>query len=159
MHSVVLTWSYSPYSLFFFFSSCRWEDRNECLEIPNVCSHGECVDIQGGYECRCHQGFKAAPNRKMCMDVDECERLPCRNGTCKNTVGSFNCLCHTGFEFSHHNDCMDIDECQTSFGTLCRKGQCINSVGSFQCLCEEGYELTPDAKNCMGKNCPTILYG
>lgn len=53
----------------------------------------------------------------------------------------------------------DIDECQTSFGTLCRKGQCINSVGSFQCLCEEGYKRTPDAKNCMGKNCPTILYG
>ncbi|XP_064818238.1 fibrillin-2-like, partial [Oncorhynchus masou masou] len=85
-------------------------------------------------------------------DVDECDRLPCRNGTCKNTVGSFNCLCHTGFEFSHHNDCMDIDECQTSFGTLCRKGQCINSVGSFQCLCEEGYKLTPDAKNCMDVN-------
>lgn len=68
MHPVVLTWSHSPLSLFFFFfSSCRWEDRNECLEIPNVCSHGECVDIQGGYECRCHHGFKATPNRKMCM--------------------------------------------------------------------------------------------
>ncbi|XP_035248375.1 fibrillin-2 isoform X1 [Anguilla anguilla] len=124
-------------------------DRNECEEIPNVCSHGECVDLQGGYRCVCHNGFKATPNRHMCMDVDECVRQPCGNGTCKNTVGSFNCLCYPGFEITHNNDCIDVDECRTSYGTLCRHGQCINSVGSFQCLCKPGYELTGDGKNCV----------
>ncbi|MBN3310725.1 FBN2 protein, partial [Amia calva] len=127
-------------------------DRNECLEIPNVCSHGECVDLQGGYQCICHNGFKATPDRKMCMDVDECERQPCGNGTCKNTVGSYNCLCYPGFEITHNNDCIDVDECRTSYGQLCRNGQCINSVGSFQCLCEDGYELTADGKNCVDIN-------
>ncbi|XP_069816785.1 fibrillin-2-like [Dendropsophus ebraccatus] len=42
-------------------------DRNECLEIPNVCSHGTCEDTLGGYRCICNNGFKASPDRTMCM--------------------------------------------------------------------------------------------
>uniref|UniRef100_A0AAZ3Q2V8 Fibrillin 2b n=1 Tax=Oncorhynchus tshawytscha TaxID=74940 RepID=A0AAZ3Q2V8_ONCTS len=123
-------------------------DRNECQEIPNVCSHGECIDTQGSYRCLCHNGFKATADQTMCMDIDECDRQPCGNGTCKNTVGSYNCLCFPGFELTHNNDCMDIDECSALVGQVCRNGQCINSLGSFQCLCQDGYELTPDGKNC-----------
>ncbi|TMS20029.1 Fibrillin-2, partial [Larimichthys crocea] len=72
-------------------------DRNECQEIPNVCSHGECIDTQGSYRCLCHNGFKATADQTMCMDIDECDRHPCGNGTCKNTVGSYNCLCFPRF--------------------------------------------------------------
>ncbi|XP_069006644.1 fibrillin-2b isoform X2 [Embiotoca jacksoni] len=124
-------------------------DRNECQEIPNVCSHGECIDTQGSYRCLCHNGFKATSDQTMCMDIDECDRQPCGNGTCKNTVGSYNCLCFPGFELTHNNDCMDIDECSALQGQVCRNGQCINGLGSFQCLCHEGYENTPDGKNCV----------
>nr|XP_014340413.1 PREDICTED: fibrillin-3 [Latimeria chalumnae] len=127
-------------------------DRNECQEIPNVCSHGTCIDTMGSYRCVCHNGFKATGDQTMCMDIDECDRLPCGNGTCKNTVGSYNCLCFPGFELTHNNDCMDIDECTALFGQVCRNGQCINSIGSFQCLCLEGYELTADGKNCVDIN-------
>uniref|UniRef100_A0A8C3CXB7 Fibrillin-1 n=1 Tax=Cairina moschata TaxID=8855 RepID=A0A8C3CXB7_CAIMO len=127
-------------------------DRNECLEIPNVCSHGLCVDMQGSYQCICHNGFKASQDQTMCMDVDECERHPCGNGTCKNTVGSYNCLCYPGFELTHNNDCMDIDECSSFFGQVCRNGRCFNEIGSFKCLCNEGYELTLDGKNCIDTN-------
>nr|XP_045250127.1 fibrillin-2 isoform X2 [Macaca fascicularis] len=127
-------------------------DRNECLEIPNVCSHGLCVDLQGSYQCICHNGFKASQDQTMCMDVDECERHPCGNGTCKNTVGSYNCLCYPGFELTHNNDCLDIDECSSFFGQVCRNGRCFNEIGSFKCLCNEGYELTPDGKNCIDTN-------
>ncbi|XP_039984544.1 fibrillin-2b [Xiphias gladius] len=127
-------------------------DRNECQEIPNVCSHGECIDTQGSYRCLCHNGFKATADQTMCMDIDECERQPCGNGTCKNTVGSYNCLCFPGFELTHNNDCMDIDECSALQGQVCRNGQCINGLGSFQCLCHEGYENTPDGKNCVDIN-------
>lgn len=42
-------------------------DRNECQEIPNVCSHGECIDTQGSYRCLCHNGFKATADQTMCM--------------------------------------------------------------------------------------------
>ncbi|XP_077200578.1 fibrillin-2 isoform X1 [Paroedura picta] len=127
-------------------------DRNECQEIPNVCSHGTCVDKEGSYHCICDNGFKASHDQTMCMDVDECERHPCGNGTCKNTVGSYNCLCYPGFELTHNNDCMDIDECSSFFGQVCRNGRCFNEIGSFKCLCYEGYELTPDGKNCIDIN-------
>ncbi|PKU36869.1 hypothetical protein llap_12825 [Limosa lapponica baueri] len=126
--------------------------RNECQEIPNVCSHGDCVDTEGSYVCICHNGFKATGEQTMCMDIDECDRQPCGNGTCKNTVGSYNCLCFPGFELTHNNDCMDIDECSSLVGQVCRNGQCINSIGSFQCLCQEGYDRTPDGKNCVDIN-------
>uniref|UniRef100_H2LL33 Fibrillin 2b n=1 Tax=Oryzias latipes TaxID=8090 RepID=H2LL33_ORYLA len=126
--------------------------RNECQEIPNVCSHGECIDTQGSYRCLCHNGFKATADQTMCM-IDECERQPCGNGTCKNTVGSYNCLCFPGFELTHNNDCMDIDECSALQGQVCRNGRCINELGSFQCLCSEGYENTADGKNCVINEC------
>lgn len=50
-----------------FFVSVSLSDRNECQEIPNVCSHGECIDTQGSYRCLCHSGFKATADQTMCM--------------------------------------------------------------------------------------------
>jgi hypothetical protein len=41
--------------------------RNECEEIPNVCSHGDCVDTEGSYLCLCHQGFQASADQTLCM--------------------------------------------------------------------------------------------
>ncbi|XP_023701075.2 fibrillin-2 isoform X1 [Paramormyrops kingsleyae] len=134
-------------------------DRDECVENPNVCSHGECVNIQGAYHCLCHHGYRASSNQRMCMDVDECARQPCGNGTCRNTVGSYNCVCHPGFEITHNNDCTDIDECRTPYGVMCRSGQCLNHVGSFECLCHLGYKLTADGKNCIDVNECTIFPG
>ncbi|KAF7241491.1 Fibrillin-1 [Varanus komodoensis] len=130
----------------------RCVDRNECLEIPNICSHGDCHDLEGGYICRCHTGFKTNDDQTMCMDINECERDPCGNGTCRNTVGSFNCRCHTGFILSHNNDCIDVDECASGNGNLCRNGRCINTIGSFQCLCNDGYEMPPDGRVCIDIN-------
>lgn len=54
------------YHLFYIFVI----DRNECLEIPNVCSHGLCVDMQGSYQCVCHNGFKASQDQTMCMGTE-----------------------------------------------------------------------------------------
>lgn len=36
-------------------------------------------------------------------------------------------------------------------GVMCRNGRCVNTEGSFQCICNAGFELTPDGKNCVGK--------
>lgn len=45
---------------------------------------------------------------------------------------------------------LDIDECIVN-GVMCRNGRCVNTEGSFQCICNAGFELTPDGKNCIGK--------
>ncbi|ELK08077.1 Fibrillin-3 [Pteropus alecto] len=134
--------------------------RNECQEIPNVCSHGDCVDTESSYTCLCHRGFRASVDQTLCMgvggfaltDIDECDRQPCGNGTCKNIVGSYHCLCFPGFVMTHVGDCMDVDECTTLAGQVCRFGQCLNTIGSFHCLCQDGFELMTDGKNCMDTN-------
>lgn len=40
--------------------------RNECREIANVCSHGDCVDTEGSYTCLCHPGFRASADQTLC---------------------------------------------------------------------------------------------
>ncbi|XP_054530117.1 fibrillin-3 isoform X19 [Pan troglodytes] len=126
--------------------------RNECREIPNVCSHGDCMDTEGSYMCLCHRGFQASADQTLCMDIDECDRQPCGNGTCKNIIGSYNCLCFPGFVVTHNGDCVDFDECTTLVGQVCRFGHCLNTAGSFHCLCQDGFELTADGKNCVDTN-------
>ncbi|KAM4878543.1 LOW QUALITY PROTEIN: fibrillin-2 [Sylvia borin] len=117
-------------------------DRNECLEIPNVCSRGLCVDMQGSYQCVCHNGFKASHDQTMCMDVDECEQYPCGNGTCKNTVGSYNCLCYPGFELTRNNDCVDNRRgfCFAEvLQTVCHMASSSqNLVTRSECCCDGG---------------------
>lgn len=51
---------------------CSVLGRNECQEIPNVCSHGDCVDTEGSYICICHNGFKATGEQTMCMGQCDC---------------------------------------------------------------------------------------
>nr|XP_021561177.1 fibrillin-3 [Neomonachus schauinslandi] len=126
--------------------------RNECREIPNVCSHGDCVDTEGSYTCLCHRGFRASADQTLCLDVDECDQQPCGNGTCKNIVGSYNCLCFPGFVAAPSGDCVDVDECTTLVGQVCQFGQCLNTVGSFHCICQDGFELTADGKDCVDTN-------
>ncbi|XP_054439323.1 fibrillin-3 [Pteronotus mesoamericanus] len=126
--------------------------RNECREIPGVCSHGKCVDTEDSYTCLCHRGFRTSADQTLCMDIDECDQQPCGNGTCKNIVGSYNCLCFPGFAMTHKGHCTDTDECVTLAGQVCRFGQCLNTAGSFHCLCQDGFEHTPDGKNCMDIN-------
>ncbi|XP_032164950.1 fibrillin-3 isoform X7 [Mustela erminea] len=126
--------------------------RNECQEIPDVCSHGDCIDTEGSYMCLCHRGFRASADQTLCTDVDECDRQPCGNGTCKNIIGSYSCLCFPGFVATHSGDCVDTDECTTLVGQVCRSGQCVNTAGSFHCLCQDGFELTADGRNCIDTN-------
>ncbi|XP_051691464.2 LOW QUALITY PROTEIN: fibrillin-3 [Oryctolagus cuniculus] len=125
------------------------EGRNECREIPNVCSHGDCMDTEGSYVCRCHRGFHTSADRTLCLDVDECDQQPCANGTCRNTVGSYNCFCFPGFVKTASGNCVDVDECAALVGQVCRSGECLNTPGSFLCLCRDGFWLTADGRNCV----------
>ncbi|XP_023560870.1 fibrillin-3 isoform X3 [Octodon degus] len=131
--------------------------RNECEEIPNVCSHGDCVDTEGSYVCLCHRGFRASADGTLCVDLNECEQWPCGNGACKNVAGSYTCLCAPGFAATLSGNCVDVDECRIMSGQVCQMGQCHNTAGSFLCLCRGGFELAADGKNCVDTNeCLTL---
>lgn len=128
-------------------------DINECIAFPDVCLNGRCKNTQGGFVCRCNQGYALDEYGVKCVNIDECTIMQiggiCGNGSCVDTQGSFKCECHQGFETRPlmTQVCMDIDECSVD-PFLCRGGRCINTPGSFMCECPLGLELTEDGKRC-----------
>lgn len=83
-------------------------DINECYDQNGICQNGQCVNLDGGFQCLCRNGYSLNDLRDNCVDVDECQRQPniCNNGTCVNFEGFFKCHCHAGFKLSHNNDCI-----------------------------------------------------
>ena len=41
-------------------------DVNECDQV-RVCTNGECVNSEGSYGCRCHEGYDYDEENKMCL--------------------------------------------------------------------------------------------
>ncbi|KAL7980060.1 hypothetical protein Chor_001328 [Crotalus horridus] len=107
-----------------FTSVGRCVDRNECVEIPNICSHGDCIDREGGYTCRCHTGFKTNEDETMCLDINECALDPgkCSPGTCQNLDGAYRCICPPGYALEDVDKCVDlrVSYCFTKF----EEGKC-----------------------------------
>lgn len=118
-------------------------DRNECLEIPNVCSHGECIDTQGSYRCLCHNGFKATADQTMCMGKITLNWISCSSVYHSVLLYQTNQRAFLTLVFV-----LDIDECDRQ---PCGNGTCKNTVGSYNCLCFPGFELTHN-NDCMGTN-------
>ncbi|XP_076027506.1 latent-transforming growth factor beta-binding protein 4-like isoform X2 [Genypterus blacodes] len=132
------------------------QDLNECVQLPGVCSVGECVNSIGSYRCVCPSGYKSSSQRNSCQDVDECEQNPCWNARCVNMPGSYRCICHRGYRLSG-NTCTDIDECEDPL--LCPGQECLNSQGSYRCVsCQPGYKLLngicEDIDECGQNACP-----
>lgn len=47
-------------------------DINECTQVPGVCPHGTCENLEPGYRCICDAGYH--PDAAgICRDVDECD--------------------------------------------------------------------------------------
>ena len=94
-------------------------DVDECAEGMSTCDpiSTECVNVPGGYFCRCRHGFRSNDSsltadggpQWSCIDVDECSgwggghRCP-TGATCRNTAGSYDCVCDAG----HGGDCDEI---------------------------------------------------
>lgn len=49
-----------------------------------------------GPVCACNTGYRLAPDRVSCVDVNECEDSVCSQ-ICHNTQGSFICSCESGY--------------------------------------------------------------
>ncbi len=70
-------------------------DIDECVVSNGGCSQN-CINLEGGYECSCRQGFTLQLDNKTCADRDECSVATCSQG-CINLVGGFRCECDSGY--------------------------------------------------------------
>lgn len=94
-----------------------------CVASP--CAH-KCIKSPYGPTCDCNQGYKLGPDKKQCIDVDECqqEMKPCAQ-LCDNTIGSFICSCFRGYFLRNDKaTCKPLGEpkylLHTSFSTIWR---------------------------------------
>lgn len=119
-------------------------DINECEnEMDDCLPSQECVNIPGGFHCKCPDGYRKIGNE--CVDIDECRYRYCQH-RCVNYPGSFSCQCEPGFQLASNNrSCVDVNEC--SMGTPCQQ-RCYNTYGTFLCRCNQGFELDNDRYTC-----------
>uniref|UniRef100_UPI00398F3D84 nephronectin a isoform X2 n=1 Tax=Pristiophorus japonicus TaxID=55135 RepID=UPI00398F3D84 len=109
------------------------------------CQYG-CDEVKGDIRCRCPSpGLQLAPDRRTCVDVDECAagRVVCpRFRKCINTFGSYFCKCHEGFELRYYDGkyrCLDVDECLRRTHKCSAFATCQNTPGLYKCKCMTGY--------------------
>ncbi|KAM7395809.1 hypothetical protein PAMA_007208 [Pampus argenteus] len=118
-------------------------DINECKDENPCTSVGkDCVNIQGGFECWCKDGFIEEDG--VCVDVAICDK--CEHMNCSKINGVYQCACRRGFRVSQHDPTkceMDCDEqdCPAN----CIPNPELEKKGQFQCFCPDGY--IQDLKN------------
>ncbi|KAM4754309.1 uncharacterized protein ACIQIH_000277 isoform 3-T3 [Cyanocitta cristata] len=132
-------------------------DVDECAGPPPCRPSQDCINLPGGFECRCPPGYRHW--RTECVDEDECQFRWCQH-SCANSPGAFACRCHPGFSLGPDGrSCLDVDEC--SMGARCSQ-HCLNTFGSFRCRCRPGFALGADGHECHGPHrglCPPHLVG
>ncbi|MET0390113.1 MAG: EGF domain-containing protein [Polyangiales bacterium] len=128
-------------------SECR--DIDECEVARGGCDlqHARCLNVPGGVECECAEGFSG--DGRSCSDVDECaaEIDDCADveGACVNDSGSYHCQCPAGYTGDGRGaaGCVDIDECAAAPNDqndcAAAPAACVNTPGGFNCVCPPGY--------------------
>ena len=113
-------------------------DINECL-YPNACdANAKCMNIDGGHQCICDNGFTMTNG--SCIDDNECTSNPCSSeATCRNTDGSFSCECPDGKYGDGLEGCYMIDACITPGRACDVNALCHTSVIGAVCTCKPGF--------------------
>ncbi|XP_037396810.1 nephronectin isoform X2 [Pygocentrus nattereri] len=97
------------------------------------CQYG-CAVMLGEVTCQCPSpGLRLGPDRRTCVDIDECvtgeARCP-RFRKCVNTFGSYICKCHKGFELRYINGKYQCTDKNDPF--------CHDKLSSKKCKCKPG---------------------
>ncbi|XP_070174362.1 fibrillin-1-like [Littorina saxatilis] len=133
-------------------------DLNSTRQLCEV-SGAECVNLKGGYKCRCPTGY-TEDNSGVCQDIDECETSPCRQ-VCENSAGSYRCLCDAGFTLNSTNgECTRATTCWQKTCDASNGGCYVNDNGLETCSCNTGYTLGPDGVTCSLNeqcNCSVVI--
>nr|XP_039274602.1 fibrillin-2-like isoform X1 [Styela clava] len=153
------------------------ENIDECLTL-GVCAGGECIDLEGSYQCRCGEGYIYDEQGRRCIDNREglCYAAV-HQRTCELTattgfsVSKTSCCCNNGAGWGPDCDICplpsskefvklcphgpgfdergeDIDDCIV-FPGLCANGTCTNLLGSYKCICDRGFMPTENMQACI----------
>ncbi|KAF3855702.1 hypothetical protein F7725_016425, partial [Dissostichus mawsoni] len=121
-------------------------DGAKCMGT-NRCGLGQiCQNLPGSYTCDCQTGYQYDSLRKLCTDINECDKKPCSQ-ECANIYGSYQCYCRQGYHLKDDGHTCE-DECSQSIGSLCTF-RCVNVAGSYQCACPpQGFTLSANKRSC-----------
>ena len=61
-------------------------DINECETMPDLCTHGLCINTLGSFRCSCNRGYKPDSTRTSCQDINECTQV---SRTCNEIIFRF----------------------------------------------------------------------
>lgn len=51
------------------------EEIDECKLMPNMCSHGSCLNTPGSFECQCNRGFIYDAESHQCIGNDNVYKI------------------------------------------------------------------------------------
>lgn len=127
-----------------------------CTKDPCADCAQNCQKEGDSYVCKCTTGYRLAPDRKTCVDVDECkeENLCTGEGEkCVNTEGGYECMCSDDF-INEDGACVNVSIC-----ALCEHMLCKKSNGVYGCSCRKGFivsakDPTMCEQHCTERDCP-----
>ncbi|XP_062267691.1 thrombomodulin-like [Platichthys flesus] len=127
-------------------------DVDECKEGEDPCTAEgqECLNTDGGFECRCRDGFDL--ENGACIDVAICSR--CEHMQCVKPTGVYECACMDGFRVSAKDPTKCDRHCtERDCEAVCTDDADVQSPEMRHCECPEGYirdgkDLCTDIDEC-----------
>ncbi|KAM3861519.1 thrombomodulin-like [Diretmus argenteus] len=117
------------------------EDVNECEDDENSCTEEsqECMNTDGGFECKCRDGFEEEDGE--CVNIEICAK--CEHMHCEKTSGVYGCSCRPGYKVSER----DATKCDIHCAQDECPAICLPDTDKHQCYCAEGYIQDPRDDN------------
>ncbi|XP_065674611.1 latent-transforming growth factor beta-binding protein 2 isoform X2 [Hydra vulgaris] len=151
--------------------SCICVDVDECYLGKSDCDldNGNCINLDGGFNCNCNPGYVANETgfSYTCLDENECITKGCYNSisvnaTCFNEIGCFTCTCPRGYTGNGYmlgtqylsakgpvngTGCNDLDECLQN--PCAPNENCTNTIGSYNCFCDPQFFTITEYNECQ----------